>query len=125
MFPGGTEVLIIILVIVVLFGASRIPKVMKGMGEGMRSFKDGLEGGKDAPVTPKKEPEALEESSLESELRGNLGRLVEYSDGVLTIGVADGKKVITVQDGLLKLEGKGSIETVQIASIEKIVEVKS
>ena len=123
--PGGTEILIIVFVIVLLFGASRIPKVMKGLGEGMRSFKDGLEGGKETSDTPKKEPEVLQKSSLDAQLLGNIGRLAEYRDGVLTVGVADGKKIVAVENGLLKLEGHGSIETVQVVSVEKIVEVKA
>lgn len=39
---GWGEILIIILVILLLFGAKRIPELMKSMGKGVRSFKDGL-----------------------------------------------------------------------------------
>ena len=39
---GWGEVLIIVLVILLLFGAKRIPELMKSMGKGVRSFKDGL-----------------------------------------------------------------------------------
>lgn len=125
MFPGGTELLIIILVIVLLFGSSRIPKLMKGLGEGMRSFKAGLDGKDKSAEHQKEESTALEKSPLEAQLKENLGRLVEYNDGVLTVGVAEGKKLISVQDGLLKLEGKGSVETVQLSSVQKIVEVSA
>jgi sec-independent protein translocase protein TatA len=41
---GLWEILLIILVIVVLFGASRIPKLMRGMGQGVKEFKQGLRG---------------------------------------------------------------------------------
>ncbi len=41
---GWPEMLIIILIVVVLFGARRIPEVAKGLGEGIRSFKTGLHG---------------------------------------------------------------------------------
>lgn len=45
MFGLGTSELIIILVIVMLvFGASRLPQLGKGLGEGMRSFKDAIKG---------------------------------------------------------------------------------
>jgi sec-independent protein translocase protein TatA len=37
--------LIVIAIIVILFGGRRIPEVMRGMGEGIRSFKEGMRGG--------------------------------------------------------------------------------
>ena len=37
--PGGPEMLVIGLIIIVLFGAKRIPQMMKGLGEGMKEFK--------------------------------------------------------------------------------------
>ena len=38
--PGGTEWIFIILAIVLLFGGKKIPELMKGIGQGMREFKD-------------------------------------------------------------------------------------
>jgi len=37
--------LIVLAIIVILFGGRRIPEVMRGMGEGIRSFKEGMRGG--------------------------------------------------------------------------------
>ncbi|MFD1140624.1 twin-arginine translocase TatA/TatE family subunit [Larkinella insperata] len=37
---GGTELLLIGLVILLFFGAKRIPELMKGLGKGIREFKD-------------------------------------------------------------------------------------
>lgn len=37
-----TEVLIIALVVLLLFGGKKIPELMKGLGKGIRSFKDGI-----------------------------------------------------------------------------------
>jgi sec-independent protein translocase protein TatA len=39
---GMQEVLIIALVILLLFGGKKIPELMKGLGKGVRSFKDGM-----------------------------------------------------------------------------------
>ncbi|MDO4164225.1 MAG: twin-arginine translocase TatA/TatE family subunit [Bacteroides sp.] len=39
---GGQELLIVALVVLLFFGGKRIPELMKGMGKGMRSFKEGL-----------------------------------------------------------------------------------
>jgi len=39
---GMQEVLIIALIILLLFGGKKIPELMKGLGKGVRSFKDGM-----------------------------------------------------------------------------------
>jgi sec-independent protein translocase protein TatA len=41
---GATEILIILLIVIVLFGARRIPDLAKGLGEGIRNFKTGIRG---------------------------------------------------------------------------------
>jgi len=41
---GWQELLIILVIVIVLFGSRRIPEVAKGLGEGIRSFKSGLQG---------------------------------------------------------------------------------
>ena len=39
---GTTELIIIVLVILLLFGGKKIPELMKGLGQGVRSFKEGM-----------------------------------------------------------------------------------
>ena len=39
---GGPEILLIALVVLLFFGGKRIPELMKGLGKGVRSFKDGM-----------------------------------------------------------------------------------
>jgi len=41
---GMTEIIIIVLAIVLVFGAKRIPELMKGVGKGVRGFKEGIKG---------------------------------------------------------------------------------
>ena len=41
---GGTEILVIALVVLLLFGGKKIPELMKGLGSGVKSFKDGMNG---------------------------------------------------------------------------------
>ncbi len=38
--PGGWELVVIVLVIILLFGAKKIPELAKGLGKGIREFKD-------------------------------------------------------------------------------------
>jgi sec-independent protein translocase protein TatA len=45
LFIGGIgmgEILIIALIVLLLFGGRKIPELMKGLGKGVRSFKDGI-----------------------------------------------------------------------------------
>jgi sec-independent protein translocase protein TatA len=37
--------LVVLAVVVLLFGGKKIPEVMRGLGEGIRSFKEGMHGG--------------------------------------------------------------------------------
>ncbi len=54
---GIWEILLILLIVMLLFGATQIPRLMRGMGQGITEFKKGLaEGVKDEPQPPK-EPE--------------------------------------------------------------------
>jgi sec-independent protein translocase protein TatA len=39
---GTQEIIIIALVILLLFGGKKIPELMKGLGKGVKSFKDGM-----------------------------------------------------------------------------------
>ncbi len=47
MLPGGSEWIIIALVILLLFGGKKIPELMKGLGKGVKSFKDGVNEAKE------------------------------------------------------------------------------
>lgn len=51
---GATEIVIIALVIVVLFGGKKLPELIKGIGQSIREFKKGSSG---EPDEPKKEEE--------------------------------------------------------------------
>jgi sec-independent protein translocase protein TatA len=42
--PGATEMIIILVIVIILFGAKKIPDLAKGIGKGMKEFKDAKEG---------------------------------------------------------------------------------
>ncbi len=54
---GVPELLIVLAIIVLIFGASRIPKLAGGLGAGIRNFREGLKepDGGDAEDAPKRE----------------------------------------------------------------------
>jgi sec-independent protein translocase protein TatA len=41
---GTSEIILIALVVLLLFGGKKIPELMKGIGKGVKSFKDGVKG---------------------------------------------------------------------------------
>ncbi len=50
---GMTEIVVILLIIVLLFGGKKIPELMRGMGRGVREFKDAMEKpASDTPQSP-------------------------------------------------------------------------
>ena len=40
--PGGYEWILILIVVLVLFGGRKIPELMRGLGRGVKEFKDGV-----------------------------------------------------------------------------------
>ena len=57
---GAQEIILIALVVLLFFGGKKIPELMKGLGKGVRSFKDGMNG-LDADRAEKK-PEQTQEA---------------------------------------------------------------
>ena len=58
---GPTELILIFLIVLLLFGANRIPEIAKGLGKGIRDFKKGMSGideevRKDDATPPRIEP---------------------------------------------------------------------
>ena len=45
--PGPLELALILLVVVLLFGAKRLPEIVRSMGEAIREFKNSISGDKD------------------------------------------------------------------------------
>ena len=41
---GTGEIIIIAIIVLLLFGGKKIPELMKGLGKGIRNFKDGIKG---------------------------------------------------------------------------------
>ena len=47
---GVSELVIILLIVIVIFGATRLPQLGKGLGEGIRNFKSSLKTSEDKEV---------------------------------------------------------------------------
>jgi sec-independent protein translocase protein TatA len=46
------HILILLLIIVILFGGKKIPEVMRGLGSGIREFREGMKGNDQPPTNP-------------------------------------------------------------------------
>jgi sec-independent protein translocase protein TatA len=52
---GTTELLVILLIVVVIFGARRLPEIGSGLGKAIKNFKLGVSSRDEIDVTPKKD----------------------------------------------------------------------
>lgn len=81
---GGTELIIALVIILLLFGAKRIPELAKGLGSGVREFRKGTKGDydeveeekkkKDGEITGEKEESSEAQDSETSEPESRLQR---------------------------------------------------
>ena len=49
-FPGGMEMLLVLAVVMLLFGAKKLPELARSMGRAGKEFKTGMKDGADAPT---------------------------------------------------------------------------
>lgn len=54
---GPTELLLILLIVIIIFGARRLPELGRGIGEGIRNFRKGMSG-KDSKETEEKKSDS-------------------------------------------------------------------
>ena len=52
---GTPEIILIVLVVLLLWGGKKVPELMNGLGRGVKSFKDGMNGKDDTPAEEKKD----------------------------------------------------------------------
>ena len=57
---GASELVIILIIVLVLFGGSKLPQIGKGIGEAIRNFKKASTEPNEIDVTPEKKPEGPE-----------------------------------------------------------------
>ena len=65
MAPGYMQIIVIILLVMLFFGAGRIPNIMENLAKGRKSFKKGLKDEDDASAAVEKE--AVEDTSKDKD----------------------------------------------------------
>jgi sec-independent protein translocase protein TatA len=54
---GATEIIIVLVIVLLIFGPKRLPDLGRSMGRGMREFKDSVSGKDDKPELPRPAPD--------------------------------------------------------------------
>ena len=52
---GGSEMIIVLVIVLLLFGGKKIPELMKGLGKGVKEFKDASKGEDSSSPSEKKD----------------------------------------------------------------------
>ena len=65
---GMPELIVIMIIVLVLFGANRLPEIGKGIGQAIKNFKKATSGPDEIDVTPKKK--VVKEEEQEGEHKG-------------------------------------------------------
>ena len=73
LFIGTTELLLIGVIALLLFGGKKLPEMMRGLGEGVREFKKGVNDAKETDENPNEEVEKKksEENPSKDELKND------------------------------------------------------
>jgi sec-independent protein translocase protein TatA len=65
MMPGPWELILILLIVVMIFGAKRIPEIMGGIGKGIKTFKRSMEIDETPTPPPPSEPKDMSNEKIE------------------------------------------------------------
>ncbi len=68
---GATEIILICAVILLIFGGKKLPELMKGMGKGVRSFKEGMNEPTEEEINRRVEEEIQRRADLKMENESN------------------------------------------------------
>ncbi len=64
---GMTELIIILVIILIIFGAGKLPEIGEGLGKGIKSFKKATKGEDDIDITPENKEAKIEEEKDEKD----------------------------------------------------------
>ena len=61
------EMLVVLVIVLVIFGAGKLPEIGKGLGKGIRNFRKATSGMDEIDVTPKENEKELQDKEKKSE----------------------------------------------------------
>jgi sec-independent protein translocase protein TatA len=74
----GQELIIILMIILILFGSSKIPQMMKGLGQGLKEFKKGMKED-DKPEAKQEETNAVNKVEVAKPAESNVSEVKDIS----------------------------------------------
>ncbi len=109
---GTTELILIIVIILLLFGAGRIPAVMAGLGKGIKEFKKGYKGDEAVAV----------DGNVAEMLKPGVGKHVRLlPDGTLEVGLPEGATLVEVDQAWATLQNDGDNQRIPLVQVKRIV----
>ncbi len=67
---GMNEIIIILVVVLVIFGAGKLPEIGEGLGKGIKSFKKSVSGEDEIDITPGEDKEKIKDKEKEEAKKG-------------------------------------------------------
>ena len=64
---GMPELLVVLVIVLVIFGAGKLPEIGKGLGKGIRNFRKATSGTDEIDVSPKEDDKELENKEKKSD----------------------------------------------------------
>ncbi|MBM4394726.1 MAG: twin-arginine translocase TatA/TatE family subunit [Deltaproteobacteria bacterium] len=114
---GWTEVLVIVAVILLLFGATRLPAAMAGLGKGIKEFKKAVRTD-DEPAQAGGESGDL----VARELKAGVGKHVRFlPDGTVEVGLPDGATLVEVDQAWATVKDDTGTSRIPLVQVKKIV----
>ncbi|MFW5960397.1 MAG: Sec-independent protein translocase subunit TatA/TatB [Chitinivibrionales bacterium] len=68
--PGGFELILVLAVVILLFGAKKIPELAKGLGTGLKEFRKSVKDDPEEEVSDSKDPEQNKKVDNQKENKG-------------------------------------------------------
>ena len=97
LFISGAEIFFIMFIVVMVFGADKIPGIAKGLGKGMRQLKDATEDIK------QEIQRSADKQGIDTSIVSDIKKDIEDVKGNLTSGLS--KEINEVTDGVEKFSG--------------------
>jgi sec-independent protein translocase protein TatA len=109
---GTGELIVILIILLLLFGASRLPAAMRGLGKGVREFKKGLS-------------EDDTGTEITTQLKAAVGKQARLlQDGTLEVGVNEGVTVLEVDESGLLIQAQDGTKRIPVGNVRRIVHLK-